>query len=715
LTPGEVELATYIVWLVSFLYGYVILLIGFDFSRIKYSSALTFLATVLALYEIIVVLIGATGLLRLFAVAFAPYVGLVSFGALKEWLSNIRSQRLIARDLKSRIKLAFYQLDRTMWFFFIFGLVYLIVFMVVPILLVLAYSLIPPAGGTWLENFYRVLRTRGYVNLNPVHIKPIEKFTLPGGMCVYFLKGVNYGALLNSVIVATIVTAFATVLGIFVAYVLARYRFPGHTLFRVLAVIPLFNTPFINAYVIRLLWSEYGPISAIVKALTGCSLRVEGLAGVIIAQIFSFYPIVYLNAYTAFINVDPSMEEQAENLGAKGFKLLRSVTLPLALPGIVAGSILVFVFSLEDLGAPIVFNERELMSMKIFHGLITAHGVISPEVAALGIVMLVFALVAFLAIRNYVSMRSYAMISRGGRWNPRIRRLGRRGIALIYALLLPLIVFTALPQIGVILMSFGMLKPYIRETGLQFIIPEDPLFFFKRIFVDPDIYKYIANTLIYVGVAIVIAAFLATCVAYSVSRIKVKSVVSMLDSLSIAPLAIPGLVFAIGYYIFFSGLSSILPGELGARLNPANTEGFEVWLVFIIAFSVRRLPYVVRSVFAGFQQVHENLEEAALNLGASRLKVVFGVILPLIIGYILSGSLIGFIYMVTEVSTSVTFGGIRRELAPLTFFMKEYYGTYAGLGPQVVAAIGTILILLQLAVVITVVYVFKQRYAFIGV
>jgi ABC-type Fe3+ transport system permease subunit len=715
LPPSEAEFFAYIIWLASFLYGYIALLIGFDFNRIRYSSSLTFIVTVLALYEIIVLFIGAAGVLRLLAVAFAPLVGVAFIGALQEWLRELRSSRVVTKSLREKIASAFYQLDRTMWFFFTFGFAYLAVFMIIPLLLVLVYSFIPPAGGSWWDNFYTILRTRSYVNLNPIYVEPVKKFTLPSGECIYILKGVNYGPVLNSIIVASIVTACATALGVVVAYILARYRFPGHTFFRILAVIPLFNTPFINAYVIRLLWSEHGPVSAVVKALAGCSLRVEGLAGVIIAQIFTFYPIVYLNAYTAFINVDPSMEEQAENLGARGFKLFRSVTLPLALPGITAGSILVFVFSLEDLGAPIVFNERELMSMRIFNGLITSYGMIHPEIAALGVVMLVFALVAFIAIRNYVSMRSYAMISRGGRWNPRIKRLGPLGSALIYGVVIPFILFTALPQIGVLLMSFDVMKPFAREAGLVLTAPERPLYYFTRVFIDPSIYRYIVNTLVYAGVAVAIATFLATCIAYSVSRVKIKSATNMLDSLSVAPLAIPGLVFAIGYYIFFGGLSTILPGELGARLNPANVEGFEAWLVFIIAYSVRRLPYVVRSVFAGFQQVHENLEEAALNLGASRLKVVFGVILPLIIGYILSGSLIGFIYMVTEVSTSVTFGGIRNELAPLTYFMKEYYATFAGLGPQVVAVIGTILILIQLAVVITVVYVFKQRYAFISI
>jgi ABC-type Fe3+ transport system permease subunit len=715
LTPFEAELFAYIVWIVSFLYGYFVLLLGFDYMRIKCSSTLTFIAAVLALYEIIVIFTGVSGVLRLLAVAFSPFVGLVSLGALREWFSSIKSQREIAKvGFGYRVKSAFYQLDRTMWFFFITGFIYLVAFMLIPILIVLLYSFTPPTGGEWWANFYTVLRTPGYVNLKPLYAEPFKKITLPSGECIVVLRGVNYGPVLNSIIIAAIVTATTTILGVLVAFILARYRFPGHTLLRVLAIIPLFNTPFINAYVIRLLWGEYGPISTLLRAITGCSLRVEGLAGVAVTQVLSFYPIVYLNAYTSFINVDPSMEEQAENLGSKGFKLFRSVTLPLALPGIVAGSILVFVFSLEDLGAPIVFNERELMSYRIFSGLTTVYGQVSPEIAALGIVMLIFALIAFLAIRNYVSMRSYAMISRGSRWNPRIRRLGRLGVVLVYLLVLPLIVFTALPQIGVILMSLRVLKPYIGASGLEIGISEDPLYSFRRILSDPDIYKYVTNTVIYAGVAVVIAAFLATCIAYSVSRIKVKSITSILDSLAVAPLAIPGLVFALGYYILFSGLGRILPIEVGAKISPAS-PAFEAWLVFIIAYSVRRLPYVVRSVFAGFQQIHENLEEAALNLGASRLKMVFGVILPLIIGYILSGSLIGFIYMVTEVSTSVTFGGIRQEQAPLTFFMKQYYTGFAGLGPEVVAAIGSILIALQLIVVVVIVYVFKQRYAFIGI
>ena len=134
----------------------------------------------------------------------------------------------------------------------------------------------------------------------------------------------------------------------------------------------------------------------------------------------------------------------------------------------------------------------------------------------------------------------------------------------------------------------------------------------------------------------------------------------------------------------------------------------------IIAYSIRKLPFVVRSVYAGFQQVHEALEEAALNLGATRSKVIFGVILPFIATYIISGAIIGFIYISTEVSTSITIGGLRPDQAPMTFFMKYIYQGATVYGVQIAASMGVLLILFQLAAIFLIVVVFKQRYAFIG-
>ncbi|QOR94002.1 iron ABC transporter permease [Thermosphaera chiliense] len=716
-------------WLIGFSLGPFFLYKGFDFRRIKFSSFLSFLSIISFLYIFFVIVLYIQGVPTALGMFLTPFLSLSVSGFLHERFKKrkiaMEVTRGVAGGFARKIRSTISQLDRTMWFFLIFGFAYLFTFLIIPILSVLIYAFIPPVGGEWWSNFETILRghlrpespTLTYVNLNPLDKDPI-KIVEP--LKLMILKGVDYGSLINSLLVSAIVTLVATVLGAIVAFALARYDFKGKMLLRILAMVPLFVTPFVNSYVIRLLWGEGGPISQLVKYFTGYTLRVEGLAGVIISQIMTFYPIVYLNAYASFLNVDPSTEEQAENLGAKGLKLFLNVTLPLALPGIVAGSIIVFIFSLEDLAAPIVFNYKNLISYQIYDGIINARGAIYPEKAALGLILLFISLTGFIAIRNYVGMRSYAMISRGGRWQKREHKLGVLGSIAVYLGIFPLVLFTAFPQIGVVLMSFNILQPYVKieagqVQGLVLQMPSsinDLTIYMSKALTDPNILNYLKNTFIYASISVVLAVFIAISVGYSVSRLKIKWLSNLLDSLATAPLAIPGLVVALGYYIVFSFIGELNPGILGF-LHPAN-PGFQAWIVFIIAFSVRRLPYVVRSVFAGFQQVHENLEEAAMNLGASRIKVVFGVIFPFIIGYVLSGALLGFIYMSTEVSTSITFGGINENQAPLTYYMRQYYSGGAGIGVQVTAAMGTILILLQLVAVLIVVYVFKQRYAFIG-
>jgi len=137
--------------------------------------------------------------------------------------------------------------------------------------------------------------------------------------------------------------------------------------------------------------------------------------------------------------------------------------------------------------------------------------------------------------------------------------------------------------------------------------------------------------------------------------------------------------------------------------------------VLVIAYTIRKLPFVVRSVYAGFQQVHEALEEASLNLGASRTKTIFRIVLPMITTYIISGIIVGFIYITTEVSTSITIGGLNPAQAPMTFIMKNIYYGGTVYGVQYVASMGVLLILFQLIAVLIITVVLKQRYAFIGV
>ncbi len=704
--------AEFALWLFGIFWAYLLVLRGLDYYRIIFSFSQSFLVIIGFIYDFFVIVLRIPGLPRALALFLLPLMTVATIAYFKEnIIAPMRERKLIHLKVpfSKKIKAAVFKLDPIMWVFIIVGSIILVVFLLVPVLMMLINAfIVPPNIGDIFYNFERIFTVPSrYVRINPL---PGETFyrpiPLPDGTVEYVITGVNHGILLNSLINATFVTTVATFLGIVVAFVLARYSFPGRTLVRILAMIPLFVTPFVNAYVISILFGPQGPISWITQALFGFKIWIKGLAGVALAQTMAFYPIVYMNAYSSFINIDPSMEEQAENLGSKGLKLFLSVTLPLALPGIVAGSILVFIFSLEDLGAPIVFQESRLMSYQIYSSFTSETGVVSPEIAALGFVMLFIAVLGFIAIRSYVGMRSYAMISRGGRWTIRERRLGPLGLAVVYFVLVPLIIFTALPQIGVVLLAFNIIPP----SGFTFQWDKATPQYFLQIFEDPRIFIYIRNTLTYALAAVAIAVTIAIMIAYSVSRVKIKVVTPTLDTLSTIPLAIPGLVIALGYYFFYS---TFFPGT---PLDPTTGPTvFQAWIVLIIAYSIRKLPFVTRSVFAGFQQIHHALEEAALNLGASRSKVIFGVVMPMIFTYILSGAIIGFIYITTEVSTSITIGGLNSQQAPMTFFMMNVYKGTTPKGVQLAASMGVLLILFQLIAILIVVLVFKQRYAFIGV
>ena len=523
---------------------------------------------------------------------------------------------------------------------------------------------------------------------------------------VYIIKvqGVSFGAILNSLINALVVTAVASLIGVVVAFVLARYDFLGKTFFRIFATVPLLMTPFINAFVIKKLfdWRD-GLISFILNDCLNLPYRfgVEGIAGVALAQIMTFFPIVYLNVFSSMVNIDPSLEEQAENLGARGFRLFRTVTLPLSLPGLAAGAAIVFIFSLEDVAAPIVFNERRFMSYQIFSKFIEATtGQLSPVAATMALILLALALTAFAGIKEYVTLRQYAMLSRGGRWKIRVSKPGIKGLLAIYLGLLPLLVFFAFPQIGVFLYAFSVewTGPLPRGFTLDNM---------AKIVIDPLVSRAVINSLSYSIVALIFIVIMGLSAAYVVARARLPGI-GLLDLLVTSPIALPGLVIAVGYFYFFTTFFR------GTLLDPIYTGPY---LLLIFAYSVRRLPFTARAVFAGLQQVHVALEEASMSLGARRFKTLRSIVIPLIGLNILSGALISFVYCMSEVSTSITLGGLggvgERHQAPITFIMMDYLNRIRG--PHIVASLGVLLVSIQLLVITLVNVVFKQRYAYIGV
>lgn len=209
-------------------------------------------------------------------------------------------------------------------------------------------------GGFSLRWFINILTSPEYVSLQSRGGRMFEV-----RRDVMYIWGYDHGILLNSLMVAFIVTVFCSIIGIGVAMIMGRYEFKGKAIFKVILLIPLLATPFVNAYVVGKVFNpQFGLLNYLLFDLMHIlpwRVSIDGLVGLIVIQTLTYYPIVYTNVLSSLNNIDPSLEEMAENLGSKGFRLFRTITLPLFLPGLVAGAVITFIFSLEDLGAPIGF------------------------------------------------------------------------------------------------------------------------------------------------------------------------------------------------------------------------------------------------------------------------------------------------------------------------------------------------------------------------
>ncbi|HEW64361.1 ABC transporter permease [Fervidicoccus fontis] len=591
------------------------------------------------------------------------------------------------------------ELDRLLISQIFFSYSYLILFMILPIVSIFAS----------VRNFnFSLFLQPQYINLHPIGTAiSVNKF---GSTTFIKISGVSYGIILNSIIIAIFVTVISIFIGLLVAFVLARYSFPLKTLLRILAIVPLLMTPFINTYVMKkFIGPSFGvnTLSWILSHILNQDVRLSfsDIAGIIIAQAITFYPIVYLNVYSSMMNIDPSLEEQAENLGAKGFKLFRSVTFPLSFPGLAAGAVLVFIFSIEDVGAPLIFGFRDVLSYQIysyFQGM--SVGIGNPVAGALALTMLLISLVLFISIRRQVSLRQYAMVSKGGRAAPRERKLRLKGKILVYLFVFPLVLVTISPQIGVAMLAFS-------KQWSQSPLPQGfTLNYFFQLFSIPGVYRGIINSLVYSTAAVAIIILLGLSISYVVARVKLPGI-SLLDYLSTIALAIPGLVVAFGYFFFFH---DVFPNTL---LDPIYNPAIPL----ILAYSVRRLPFTSRSIYAGLQQTHLSLEEASINLGASRARTLASIVIPLIILNITSGAMITFVYCMGETSVSITIGGLGGDVSspnhkgPITMVMLDLIVSGRIDGTNLAAALGVLLMLLQIIVIIIITLVFKQSYAFIGV
>jgi len=488
-------------------------------------------------------------------------------------------------------------------------------------------------------------------------------------------------SIFNSFRLGITTTLVTLALSLPLSYALTRLSFVGKRWLSALVLVPMVMPPFVGAIGMKQLLARFGSVNLLLVNLGLIEHPIgwlaSGFGGVVVLQVLHLYPIMYLNLCSALANVDPSLEEAACNLGAGGWKRFRTVTLPLMMPGVFAGCSIVFIWAFTDLGTPLIFGYRKLVPIQIFNKI--SEGRVDPTGYALVVLVLFLTLLTFLLSKRLFSAGRYEMMQRGFVAGQE-KRVGALGTVALNSGIGLLLVAALLPHISVVLRS-------VADRWFMTVLPEKLTGeYFSHLARHGLTASSIWNSLRYASASSILDILLGIVIAYFLVR---KSFWgrNLLDAMAMLPLALPGLVLAFGYITAFSRSRLLDP-----FVNPVP--------LLIIAYAIRRLPFIVRAAYAGFQQVSPAFEEASFNLGAGWLHTLRKITVPLISANLIAGAVMCFAFAMLEVSASLVLA-LRQQFFPITKTIYFFFNRI-GDGPSMASALGVIgMILLVVSILVS--------------
>ncbi len=489
-----------------------------------------------------------------------------------------------------------------------------------------------------------------------------------------FRDPVYLEGLWNAFALGIVSTAATLMIAFPLALLSHRYDFIGKKWLSVLVLVPLILPPFVGAVGVKEMLGVDGALNAFLidlgwmKSARPYDWLANGrFTGIVLMNALHLYPILYMNIAAALSNLDPAMEQAAQNLGCPPWRRFWKITFPLTLPGVFAGSSIVFIWAFTELGVPLVFDYARVAPVQVYDGIKDLGG--NPLPYAIVAIMLVISAVVFAASKLVLGRSPLGTAPRPkGRSND-VRLHGVKSW-LVCGVFLAVFLMASIPHLGVIFLSVSndwyqtlmpgvlTMRHYDEALGNSLVVPS------------------IQNSLFYASMATLMDLLLGVAIAWVVVRSKIRGR-ALLDSLVMLPLAVPGLVMAFGY------LALSQPGKpfaflIGADGNPA--------LLLIVAYAFRRLPYVVRSAVAGLQQSNPVLEEAAKSMGATPLRTLRKIAIPLIGANLAAGAILAFAFAMLEVSDSLILAQ-QTEHYPITKAIYTLLSTL-GNGVQLAAALG---------------------------
>lgn len=476
--------------------------------------------------------------------------------------------------------------------------------------------------------------------------------------------------LLNSFKVSIAATIASVVVGVVLGYFMSVFKLRGAKLLRMCIVMATMSAPFVGAYAWIMLLGRNGVITNFLSRLFGITMPdIYGFNGILLVFVTQLFPLVFLYVQGAMSKMDASLLEASENLGCTGFKRFFKVVLPLISPTVLAGALLVFVRAMSDFGTPMLIGEGyRTFTVILYNEFVGEVSQNKGFASAIAIIAILITMVVYFSQNIVAKKQAFSMNALH-----RIEKKKLHGFSnfIVHFITYVVVGISILPQLYVVYTSFQKTSGQIYVDGYSLQSYQD---MFSRLG------RSIQNTIVIPAVSLLIVVFLAVLIAYvAVRRRNVLS--GAVDVISMIPYVIPGTVIGIAMISAFNREPLVLTGGM---------------LIMVVALVVRRLPYTIRSSVAILQQIPLYVEEAALSLGSSKPKAFFTVTLPMMSSGVLSGAILSWVTLISELSTAILLYTGKTQTLTVAIYTQIVRGNY-GIA-SAMATVLTVMTLLSLVI-----------------
>jgi len=433
-------------------------------------------------------------------------------------------------------------------------------------------------------------------------------------------------SLINSIGVSLVASFLTIIVAVPLAFVVSRWNVAGKPYIIALSTIPLMLPSFICAYSWVVLLGRSGIITGLLQSLGLPFKSIYGYGGIIMIFSMQLYPYVFLMTLSGFNSVDESIEEAGRSLGTGPIKTFIKVSMPLVLPSILSGTLLVFMTAVENFGVPMIIGEqRPFLAVQAyveFTSDISRH----PGMCyAISVVMILVTLSSLAAQRYYLRKRNFMQSAKG---RPLIKECHgwKRKFATAYCfgvVLTPLIPFF----VAVIISFMEMRGPVIHPNFSL----ENYIYAFKHS------YEPIFNSYFLATIATIASVIVGVPAGYILTRRR-SAVGDALDIAIMLPFTIAGTVLGIALIVMFNTGILILTGT---------------WMILALSYTIRKMPFIARSSSSILYQLDPSLEEASISLGVSPMKTFFKVTIRLMAAGIVSGAVLTWVTTISELSSTI--------------------------------------------------------------